>query len=72
MTQSRAPLYAPQVFSDSKIIPSQTSNIVPSTMFISQSSSNLIKKSVMFDGRPHENVIFRHSPVKQKRIETIT
>jgi hypothetical protein len=52
---------------NSKIIPSQTSNIPPN-MFSSQGPSVLKRKSVLVEGKPHDNVIFRHSPIKQRQI----
>jgi hypothetical protein len=38
--------------------------MVPSSVIMSQGPSYLKRKNIMFDGKPHENVIFGNSSIK--------
>ena len=59
-----------QILTSSKLIPTQNNNLLSSIM-VSQGPTQLKRKNIMFDGKPHENVIFRHSPMKQQTFETV-
>jgi hypothetical protein len=60
------------ILTTSKFIPSQSTNIIPMQqprMMFSQAPTNLIKKSVLVEGKPAQNIVYTtNSPIRQRPV----